>query len=674
MRKYFIPVLLIFLINSSFGQNKRALSVEDMWAMKRVNEVEISPDGKTISITLQQFDMENNSGQSDIWLIDSDGSNLRTLINSAKNETQPRFHPDGKRISYLSGAQFWICNLDGSGTEQLTNLYTGCSDLRWSNDGTKILFVSNVYPDCADQQCNEQKDKSEQENKVNVKVYDELMYRHWDEWRDTKRSHLFLYDLNTKKYTDLTQNVNYDVPTIALGSSNDYNISPGGDEIVFTMNESKMRATSTNNDIFIKSLIDNSQSYKKISKSEGNDNQPVYSPDGKYIAFVSMARAGFEADKQVLTIYERSSANLRDLSARYDISVGEFTWSPDSKSIYFTAANEIYNSIYKIDIDSADNQIILEERYNASLNISPDGKTLYFRQQKTTQPYEVFSLDLITGKRKQLTKFNEDLLSSIEMNEIKTFWSEGAEEAKVQSILVEPPFFNADKKYPVIFIIHGGPQGHTADQFHYRWNLQLFASRGYVVVAPNPRGSTGYGQKFTDEISRDWGGKVYIDLMNAYDYAINNYEYIDSKNTFAAGASYGGYMINWIEGHNDNFSALLCHDGVYNLKSMYGSTEELWFPEWENGGAPWENKELYEKYSPDNFVNNFKTPMLVVHGGKDYRVPESQAFELFTALQKMGVESKFVYFPGENHFILKPQNSRFWWNTMFDWFAKFYKE
>ncbi|MBU1095735.1 MAG: S9 family peptidase [Ignavibacteriae bacterium HGW-Ignavibacteriae-2] len=674
MRSIKIIIISLLFVFSIQAQQKKAITVEDMWAMKRVSNVTLSPDGKTVAFAVKIYDMEQNSGQSDIYIINSDGTNLRPIKNSKDNETSPAFTPDGK-LSYQMKGQIRICDLNGKNDIQVTDLYTGCSDVRWSADGTKILFISSVYPECLTQECNKNKDDEIAASKVNVMVFEELMYRHWDDWRGPKRSHLFSYDLKSKKYSDLTLNSNYDVPPIALGSSNDFNISPDGNEVVFTMNQSEMLATSTNNDIFILNLNDlqenKATSFKKISKSEGNDNQPVYSPDGKYIAFVSMARAGFEADKQALMLYERNTGELNELSGMYDISVGEFIWSPDSKSIYYTAAYEIYNSIYKIDVESGSNEIVLKERVNSSLNISPDGKTLYFDQQRNNLPSEAFSFNLESKELKQLTFMNKELLSKLEMNDIETFWSDGAEGAKVQSILVKPPFFDPSKKYPLIFLIHGGPQGHWDDNFHYRWNTQMFASKGYVVVAPNPRGSTGYGQKFTDEISKDWGGKVYIDLMNAYDYAIENYKFIDKENTFAAGASYGGYMINWIEGHTDRFNALLCHDGVYNLISMYGTTEELWFPEWEYNGTPWESKDIYEKWSPSNFVQNFKTPMLVVHGGKDFRVPEGQAFELFTALQKRGVESKFVYFPEETHFVTKPQNARFWWNTMFEWFNKY---
>ena len=494
------------------------------------------------------------------------------------------------------------------------------------------------------------------------------MYRHWDDWRGPKISHLFLFNMKDKTYSDLNLNGKFDVPPLALGSSKDFTFSPTGTEVAFSMNEDEFLATSTNNDIFILDITDlENNSYKKISLSDGNDNHPVYSPDGNYLAYCSMERAGFEADKQRIMLYNKVTKETINLSGDYDISAGQIVWSKDSKSIYFTAANKIYNSIYKIDIKNKFISTVVESVVASSLQLSSDGKTLYFKNQRSTLPDEIFAINTDKLNFRKITDVNGELLSKIEMNNVETFWCEGAEEAKVQSILVKPPFFDPKIKYPMMFLIHGGPQGHWEDDFHYRWNLQMFASQGYVVVATNPRGSTGYGQKFTDEISGDWGGKAYIDLMSSYDYAVNNFSFIDKNNTFASGASYGGYMINWIEGHTDRFNALICHDGVFNLTSMYGTTEELWFPEWENGGAPWENRELYEKWSPHMFVENFKTPMLVIHGAFDFRVPFSQAMELFTALQKMKVDSKMLYYPDETHFVTKPQNARLWWNTIYNW-------
>ncbi len=666
--KYLVHlIILILTLTSINAQQKRAMTVEDMWKMKRIGAYDVSPDEKTIAFAATSYSMETNKSNSDIWLIDADGKNVRSFKNSEVSESAPKFSPDGKKIAYSKKGHIWISNIDGSDDQMLTDIYTGASGMVWSNNGKAILFVSDVYPDCPTQDCNKEKDEAADKSPVKAKIITELMYRNFDHWRGDKRSHLFLFNVASKEFMDLTKDSRSDVPPVDLGSANDYSFSPDGDEIAFTMNTDKVVATSTNNDIFI--IQENGAvPYKLISKSKGSDSQPVYSPDGKYIAFTSMARAGFEADKKSIMLYDRASGQLKNLTEKIDLTAGEIIWSPDSKFIYFDAPNEVNNSIYKINVATAKHEIIVKENGNTGLAISPDGQTLYFKKQKSTMPYEIFSASTNGGEAKQITSVNKDLLSELEMNPIEIFWSEGAKGAKVQSILVKPPFFDPNKKYPLIFLIHGGPQGHWLDDFHFRWNTQLFASRGYVVVAPNPRGSQGYGQKFCDEISRDWGGKVYTDLMNACDYAIKNYKFIDPKNTFAAGASYGGYMINWIEGHNSRFNALVSHDGVFNLESMTGTTEELWFPLWEYGAPYWKDRTDYEKFSPHRFVKNFKTPMLIVHGGNDFRVPEGQAMELFTALQLMNVESKFLYFPDETHFVQKAQNARLWWNTVFDWF------
>ena len=674
MKYLFNFFLLILFISSINAQTKRAMTVEDMWAMKRIGAYDVSPDGKTIAFTVTVYNIEANKGNTDIWLIDSDGKNLRPLKNSEVNENEPKFSLDGRKIAFTKGGQIWLCDIDGNNETQLTNFYSGASGMVWSPDGNKILFTSSVDPDCLSEDCNKEIDKAEENSKVKAKIITELMYRSWNDWRGRKRSHLFIYDLNTKEYIDLTLKSKSDVPPVDLGSDQDYTFSPDGNEIAFTMNPDKVVATSTNNDIFIidsKNIQPDEQTQMKcISVSLGNDNQPVYSPDGKYIAFRSMARAGFEADKQDIILYNRSTGQSRNLTEKLNLSIGQILWSPDGKYIFFDAANEIYNSIYRFDIRTGESLRFVKDGINNSMKISNDGNSIFFTRQQSTLPTEIFSLQTNGGGIKQITNTNKELLSQLELTAPETFWSDGAAGAKVQSILVKPPFFNPNKKYPLIFLIHGGPQGHWEDDFHFRWNLQMFAAKGYVVVATNPRGSTGYSQRFKDEISGDWGGKVYTDLMNACDYAIANYSFIDSKNTFAAGASYGGYMINWIEGHSDRFNALVCHDGVFNLESMWGTTEELWFPTWEFQGTPWQNRSLYQKWSPHMYADNFKTPMLVVHGALDFRVPEGQAMELFSTLQVKGVESKFLYFPDEFHFVVKPQNAQLWWKTVFDWFEQ----
>ena len=671
MKKFFL--LLLFISITVFPQTKRAINVDDLWAMKRIGAYDVSPDGKTLAFTLTRYTFEANKGNTDIYLIDSDGKNLRSIKNSEKNEGEPKFSPDGKTIAFTRGGQIWICDLDGSNEKQLTYIYTGASGFEWSADGKNILFVSSVYPDCKTQECNEDIDKAREESKVKAKIFTELVYRHWNDWRGDKRSHLFLLDIETGNFTDLTEGNKEDVPPMALGSSNDYNFSPDRNEVAYALNAEFTKATSTNIEIYLLNLK-SPKSPKLISTSKGVDCQPVYSPDGKYLAWTSMKRAKFEADKKDLILFNRKTGGAKNLTESFDKSVDEIIWTPDSKTIYFIAGNEIYNSIYKIDLKSGKIDLFHKENYNTNIQLSKDGKALYFLKQRSDLPNELFSLST-DGKNtlKRITFTNEEILSQLEMNSVETFWSEGAYGAKVQSIIVKPPFFDPNKKYPMMFLIHGGPQGAWEDNFHYRWNLQMFAGAGYVVVAPNPRGSTGYGQKFTDEISGDWGGKVYIDLMKAYDYAIENFSFIDVKNTFASGASYGGYMISWIEGHTDRFNALFCHNGTFNLESMWGTTEELWFPEWDIGGTPWENPEAYEKWSPHRYANNFKTPMLIVHSAFDFRLSEEQAFQLFTTLQRLGVESKFLYFPDETHFVSKPQNAKLWWNTVFDWFKSHQK-
>lgn len=670
--KYFVLLILFFVFSQFSVAQKRAINIDDLWALKRISSFDIKPDGSKIVFAATSFSFETNKGNSDIYLVNADGSEFKAILSSEKSESSPKFVPNKNLISFIKAGQIWTCNLDGSDEKQVTNIYTGVNDYKWSNDGTKILFTSSVYPDCKTQECNETKDKEAESSKVKAKIFDQLMYRHWNDWRGDKRSHLFIFDLKNNAYKDLTEGLTEDVPPLALGSSNDFNFSPDGSEVVYTLNPEFSTAISTNNEIFLLKL-DGKSSPKLLSESKGVDCQPIYSPDGKYISWTSMKRAGFEADKKDLILYDRKSGKLKNLTESIDRSVEDYIWSSDSKFIYFISQNEIYTSIYKLDLATGKIALFHKENFNAQIKISSDGKTLFFLKQNATMPYEIFSINNDGSNLKQITSINYDVLSKLEMNAIETFWSDGANGDKVQSVLVKPPFFDPSKKYPMIFLIHGGPQGAWEDNFHFRWNYQMFASEGYVVIAPNPRGSTGYGQKFTDEISGDWGGKVYEDLMNAYDYAVNNFSFIDKNNTFAAGASYGGYMINWIAGHTDRFNALVSHAGVFNLESMYGTTEELWFPEWEYGGTPWEKREVYHKWSPHRYIHNCKTPVLVVHGAYDFRVSEEQAFQLFTSLQRLGVDSKFLYFPDETHFVAKPLNAKLWWATVLDWFRKYKK-
>jgi dipeptidyl aminopeptidase/acylaminoacyl peptidase len=675
MKTFLIALLLIPFV--LIAQPQHPLTVSDLWAMHRIGSFVLSPDGKTIAFDVTTYNMDENKGKTDIYLVNADGSDLRPLKNSEKNESNPKFSPDGKKIAYLVDDQIHTCNLDGSDDVQMTDLYTGVDDYRWSSNGKQFLLVSSVYADCGSQACNKKIDEEKKESKVNVRVLTHLMFRVWNHWLNGKRSHLFLFDTATKKYEDLNYKMHNDMPPLDLGSDNDFNFSPDGKYVSYTMNPDTVVANSTNNEVYLVNLSnvkkDEKAPVKKISESKGNDNQPVFSPDGKYIAFTSMLVPGHESAQSYLVLYDRATGTLKNLTKGFNRSVSEIVWSPDSKTIYFTANNEIFNSVYKIDVASAKIKLILKDHSNTNIVVSPDGKTIYFKQQKSTKPYEIFAMNTDGGNVREITDLNKEKLANVEMIPLETFWCKGADGKNIESILVKPPFFNPDKKYPMIFLIHGGPQGHWEDDFHYRWNTELFASKGYVVIAPNPTGSTGYGQALTNAVSRDWGGRPYEDLMDVYDYAVKNFKYIDPKNTFAAGASYGGYMINWIEGHTNRFNALVSHDGVFNTVSMWGTTEELWFPEWEFNGTPWTNRALYEKWNPQRFIQNAKTPMLIVEGAHDYRVPQDQAFQLFSSLQRLGVPSKMLYFNDEYHFVVKPQDARFWWNSIFKWYDQYKK-
>ncbi|MCF8268057.1 MAG: S9 family peptidase [Ignavibacteriales bacterium] len=649
-----------------FGQQKKTLGPEELWQMERLGTYAVSDDGLKLWFSTTKYDMSSNKGNSLFYYYDLSKNELKNIA-ELSGAGSPSIHPDG-RLNFLKDSQLWQADHDGSDAKKLTDIYSGIDSYLMIPGSDKIVFTSAVYPDCDDQDCIKNRDEEASSSKVKAEIFTELLYRHWNSWRGEKRSHLFLYDINTKSLSDLTPNAAYDVPPTALGGSFDFAVSPDGREVAFSANKTKNPSWNTNNDVFIIDLTDPEFEHKMISTGEGNDNQPVYSPDGKYIAFKSMRRPGFEADKYEIIIYDRKTGINKNITSDIDISAGDIVFSSDGSFIFFDAANEINNSVYRINIQTGETDLLIKERVNSDLKLAAKVGRLYFKRQSTISPVNICYYDLNEGKINPVTNLNEEILSKIGMNEAETFWCEGAEGAKVQSVLIKPPYFDQNKKYPMVFLIHGGPQGHWSDDFHFRWNMQMFASRGYVVVAPNPRGSVGYGQKFTDEISGDWGGKAYTDLMNSYDYAVSNFGFIDKENTFAAGASYGGYMINWIAGHTDRFKALVSHAGVFNLESMYGATEELWFPEWEFKGTPWESREIYHKWSPHMFAHNIKTPMLVVHGAFDFRVPEGQAFELFTYLQRLGVKSKFLYFPDEYHFVTKPQNALLWWNTVLGWF------
>jgi len=655
----------------------RPLAFDDFIKIKRVMDPQPSPDGSWIAFVITVMDKDANRGNSDIWLIPAKGGEPRPLTSSPQADMNPRWSPDGKTIAFIStrsgSPQVWIINPSGGEASQLTNLSSGASGVVWSPDGKYLAFASAVFPDCSDDDCNKKKAETREKSKVKARLYSELLIRHWNAWSDGTRSHVLVIPAEGGKIVDVTPG-DYDAPPIALGGSQDYVFSPEGNELCFVRNidpELKL-GLGTNNDLFLTSA--SGGEIRPLTTSRANENSPRYSPDGKYIAYKAMARPGFEADKYSLMLYDRKTQKARNLTETLDHSVDEIIWARDGSALYFTAEEKGRTVLFKIGLKDLKTQKILEGHTFSSLSLLPDGKTIVFLKQAMNHPNDLYSFDLETKKLAPLTDINRDLLARLQMNGAEEFRFEGAAKDQVHGWLLKPPAFDPAKKYPLVLMIHGGPQGAWKDEFHYRWNAQMFAAPGYVVAMINFHGSTGYGQRFTDSISGDWGGKPYQDIMKGLATLHGRYPFIDSGRNAAAGASYGGYMINWIESQTDAFQCLISHSGVYDLRSMYGATEELWFPEWEFLGTPWTSPEQYAKWSASSYVKNFKTPCLVIHSQNDFRLALEQGLQFFTALRRMKVPSKFLYFPDEDHFIQKPQNAELWWKTVLDWLAEYLKK
>jgi dipeptidyl aminopeptidase/acylaminoacyl peptidase len=671
--KFFILLLLMAFV--SIAQQKRAITFDDLIGFGRVSDPEISPDGKTVAFVVTSYNKAENTSYSNIYLIPIDGGQIRQLTTEKKSNNTPRWMPDGKSVAFVSNrdglSQIWIVPVTGGEARKVTTISTEASGLVVSPDGKYFAFHSDVYPDLPTDSANRERNEQHEKSKVKAKIFTTLPYRVWDNWKDDKRSHVFVSDASGGQPKDLTPG-DYDSPPIDIGGDVDFAFSPDGKELCFVRNTDPMVAVSTNNDLFIVPTAGGEP--KRITENKATDNQPVYSPSGKYIAYRAMVRPGFEADRYRLMLYERATGTLLNLTEEFDRSVDEVVWSPDEESLYFDADDQGYHSIYRVDVATNEVRQLTKKVYASDLRITPDGKTVVFTNQRINRPAEIYRMDVNGKNLALLSHINDEKIAQLEMNPVEDFWFTGADGTKIHGLMVTPPFFDQRKKYPMVYLIHGGPQGQWPDAISYRWCAEMFASPGYVVVMVNPRGSTGYGQKFTDEISGDWGGKVYDDLMRGVDTAVARYSFIDRDRLAAAGASYGGYMINWIEGHPNPFKCLVSHDGDFNTVSSYGTTEELWFPEWEFKGTPWTNPELFAKWSPSSYVKDFKTPMLIIHGQKDFRVDISEGFQMFTALQRMKVPSKFLYFPDEGHWVLKPQNSELWYKTVLDWIGQWIKE
>jgi dipeptidyl aminopeptidase/acylaminoacyl peptidase len=660
---------------------KRAITFEDLAAMKRVSDPQISPDGKWVVYAVAQPDLAANKSHTDVWMVATTGGNEPRQITQGGSDGNARWSPDGKQLAFLSArkgsSQVYVMGLDGGEARQVTNVSGGADEVVWSPDGKTVAFTSRVYTDCKDDACNAARDEAKDQSKVKARVYDRLLYRHWTQWWDGKRSHLFVVSVTGGTPRDLTPGADYDVPPFSLGGPEAIAFSPDGRELCFTANTDKDEAASTNGDLFVVPVT-GASSPERITDSPGNDWGPVYSPDGKRIAYRSQKTAGYESDHWRLMVYNRQEKSQMQVAAEFDRNPESYAWSRDSRMLYFQAEDRAQMPLFEVEVATgAKPRVILKDGFNAEFSLSANGKTMAFTRTSLQMPSEMFAAESDGTGVRQLSHHNAALLAHLDLPAPEPFWFDGAEGAKVEGLLLKPPHFDASKKYPMLLLVHGGPQGAWDDEWGYRWNPQLMASPGYVVAMINPRGSTGYGQKFTAEISGDWGGRVFTDLMNGVDYVSANTSYVDGQQVCAAGGSYGGYMIDWMASHaKGRFKCLISHAGPYDAVSMYGATEELWFENWEFKGTPWGNPELFAKWSPSTYAGEFgkyKTPVLVIAGERDFRVPYTQSLEFFTALQVQGVPSKLMIFPDEGHWVLKPQNSQLWYHTFLEWLGTYLK-
>jgi len=670
-------LLLLLASAATLAAQKRPFDVNAMMELKRISDPQISPDGRWVAFTVQTVDVAANKKPSQIWIVPLAGGAPRQITHDGGSNQRARWSPDSKRIAYISdrggSSQIWTMDPDGGNAKQVTTLSTEADGEIWSPDGKSFVFTSEVFPACsADDACNKKELDADRSGKVKARIYTELLYRHWTQWQSRRRSHLLAIPAEGGKAVDLTPG-GRDVPPFSLGGPDDYDISPDSKEVCYSANMDPVPATSTNSDLFVVPLAGGQA--RKITTNPAADSSPKYSPDGKYLAWRAQTRPGYESDRWRLIVMERATARTTSLTENIDRWVNSFAWSPDSANLFFTVQDRGRQGIDLISVNGgAARAVASGDNFLDDMVLTHDGKTMVYTQQTGTSPTEIYRVSSSGGEPVAMTGLNDAVLGAHQMTPLEEFWADAPDGARVQYFVVKPYGYQAGQKYPVLMMIHGGPQGFWGYDWSYRWNHQVFAAAGYVVVMPNPRGSTGYGQKFIDEINLDWGGKAFDDIMAVTDQVIANLPYADGPRLTAAGGSYGGYMIDWILGHTQRFKALISHAGVYDLPSEFGATEELWFPLWEFGGTPWDKPEVYTKWSPSQYVKDFHTPTLVIHGELDFRVPYTQGLQLFTALQMQKVPSKLLIFPDEGHWVQKPQNSLLWYQTFIGWLDSWVKK
>jgi dipeptidyl aminopeptidase/acylaminoacyl peptidase len=680
-------------------------SVQDLVRLARVSEVAAAPDGKRVAYTLRTTDMDANKGRSAIWLLDSSarvgkhGVASVRLTDIAADSNSSQWSADGRFIYFLSNrggsTQVWrvpagnatspgssaarpgavSSDAPGADAVQVTNLPLDVGSFRVSPKGDRLLVSVEVYLDCADLACSKQRLDAAAHSKATGVLYDHLFVRHWDTWADGRRSQLFsmpLDDVARGTPVNISNGIG-DVPGKPFGGREDYAFSPDGAQVAFSVRAAQGEAWSTNYDIYAVAADGHGAPRNLTAENPAWDAQPAFSPDGTKLAYLAMDRPGFEADRFHLVLLDLKSGVKRPLTQNWDRSISGFEWSHDGKTLFATTDHLGQHPLWAIDADSGRASAITGTGEVEGFSVG--SKKIFFAYSNLANPADVYGVGFAGGKPVQLTHVNEAALAARKLGDYEQFSFPGWNDENVFGYVIKPPDFKRDQKYPVAFVVHGGPQGSLANSWHWRWNAQSLAGAGYAVVMIDFHGSTGYGQAFTDSISGDWGGKPFEDLKLGLDAAIKQYPGLDGERACALGGSYGGYMMNWIAGNwPQRFKCLVSHDGILDARSMYYSTEELWFEEWENGGPEYRNPKGYAKHNPIDYVAQWKTPTLVIHGALDYRVPDAQGLAVFTALQRQGIPSELLYFPNENHWVLKPADSIEWYDAVIAWLNRWTRQ
>ena len=647
-------------------------TAQDQVTLRRLSSPTVSPDGQRIAFVLRSTDLEANRGRTDLWLVQLDGAPPRQLTQDPASDSQPVWAPDGQSLFFLSSrggsSQVFRLPLNGGEPQQVTRLPLDVGAFALSPDGKTLAVGLEVFPDCTTLECTTQRLAEREKQKSTGHVYDKLFARHWDTWKDGRRSHVFLVPVAGGTPRDVMPGMDADSPGKPFGGAEELTFTPDGKGLVFTARDAgRSEAWSTDLDLFL-APVDRAAPPRKLTESNrATDTQPVFSPDGKTLAYLAMSRPGYEADRLRIILRSWPEGKERVLAEGWDRSAGALVWSEDGKTLFTSSDDVGHHRVFAIDVASGQVRPLSGPGYASEPDVAAGGRVIFVRDDLDS-PGDLYSVLPDGSDLRQLTRVNEEALARIRFGEYEQFSFEGWNNEKVYGWVVKPVGFDPKKKYPVAYLIHGGPQGSFGNHFHYRWNPQVYAARGYAAVMVDFHGSTGYGQAFTDAIRDDWGGKPFEDLQKGLAAALARYTFLDGDRACALGASYGGYMINWIAGQApDRFRCLVNHDGIFDERMGYFDTEELWFPEWEHAGTPWENPEAYQKHNPVEHVAKWKTPMLVVHGGQDFRVVETQGLATFTALQRRGIPSKLLYFPDENHWVLKPANSLHWHDVVLDW-------